>query len=602
MLNGRKSNFTFALMLMLVSAVFIWQRPLNSPWNPFIAGDGLGYYSYLPAVFIHHDDDLSFHWFNEVHKQNYQFDAFENPEDNLLVKYGDRKINKYYPGLSFTWMPFFFGGHIAAKMFGYTADGYTLPYQVAIGFASLFWLLIGLIYLRKLIRGLTGNETTAIWIPVIIFFGTNLYMYAIFNNTLSHSYSFTFNTIVLYYLFAYFRYPEKRTFYFCMLALALVVTVSVRPLNGLIVLMGFAFIPKGFFRERKYFSGWSNRYFIIVAAIVLLLAWHFYVVYVSTGSLFAYTYTNERFNFGDAQFGDALFSYHNGLFLYVPLALLAFAGIYFLKGKQRFIVPLFFLAIVFLYSAWWYWPITRRALIDYYPLIAIMLGALIAGTMQTKARIAVVALITLCIAHYQLKNYQLNHGILSEYSTYSELYWRNYFRTDPANIYPVPPETILATEEHQRDFETEIKDCPVTDSISFSGSHALRLDSKWSSCIASRDAYPVLFSKPGWKKIRVSYEAYCEDSVGMVSMFLEFRKNDSVIVNVPFYLVKDYINPGKWDYKEFGYEITDSTLINSQTIDEVTFGIWSTEPRGKLFVDDLKIEFLLTDRSFETIQ
>ncbi len=602
MLTTRKPNLTFSLLLLLVSAVFIWQRPLNSPWNPFIAGDGLGYYSYLPAVFIHQDEDLTFHWFNEVHNQNYQYSAFNNPEDNLLVQYGDRKINKYYPGLSFTWMPFFFGGHLAAKMFGYPADGYSLPYQLAIGVASLFWLIIGLIYLRKLIQGITGNETSGVWIPAVIFFGSNLYMFGIFNNSLSHAYSFTFNTVVLYYLYAYFKSPERRTYNLFLLLLALTITVSIRPLNGLILFMAPAFIPNGFFREHKYFSGWNKRYLISIGVLFLVLAWHFSIVYASTGKLFAYTYTNERFNFGDAHFVDALFSYHNGLYLYVPLALLSLAGIYFLKGKQRVVVPLFFFAIVFLYSAWWYWPITRRALIDYYPLIAIMLGALIAGTQHRKARFAVIALISLTIAHYQLKNYQLNHGILSEYSTYSELYWRNYFRTDPANIYPVPPQTILAVEEYTHGFESDIKDCPVTDSISFSGKQALRFDEKWASCIITRDPYPALFSKPGWKKVRVSYEAYCEDSVGMVSMFLEFRKNDSVIANVPFYLIKDYINPGKWDYKEFGYEIVDSTLINPQTVDEVTFGMWSTEPKGKLFVDDVRVEFLLTDRSFETIQ
>jgi len=602
MLKPRKPDLTFTLLLLLVSVVFIWQRPLNSPWNPFIAGDGHGYYAHLPAVFIQHDEDLSFRWFNEVHNRNYAYSAFENPEDVILVQYGDRKINKYYPGLSFTWMPFFLGGHIAAKMFGYAADGYTLPYQLAMGIASLFWLLVGLIYLRKLIRGITGNETAAVWVPLLIFFGTNLYMYAIFNNTLSHSYSFTFNTIVLYYLYAYFTFPEKRTQYFCLLLLALAVTVSVRPLNGLVLIMGFAFLPKGFFREHKYFSGWNNRCLVSLGTLLLLLIWHFSIMYVQTGKLFAYTYTNERFYFGDAHFAGALFSYHNGLFLYVPLALLAFAGIAFLKGKQRIIVPLFFLAVTFLYSAWWYWPITRRTLIDYYPLLAIMLGALLAGTAHRKIRYAIVALIVMSVAHYQLKNYQVNKGILSEYYTYGDLYWRNYFRTDPANIYPVPPQTIIASAEHTRDFEADDQTCPVTDSISFSGKQAIRFDEKWASCILTRDPYPALFSETGWKKVRVSYETYCEDSVGIVSMYLEFRKHDSVIVSVPFYLVRDFINPGKWDYKEFGYEIIDSTLINPQTVDEVTFGMWNSEPKGKVFVDDVRIEFLLTDRSFETIQ
>lgn len=598
----RKSNLTFGLMLVLISAFWIWVRPWNSPWQPFIAGDGLGYYSHLPAVFIYGDSELEYKWFNDAHNKNYAYSAFENPEDNLLVQYGDRKINKYYPGLSFAWMPFFFGAHAYASLTDFQADGYSAPYQWAIGIASLFWLITGLIYLRKLILALTGNDGIAIAVTLLIFFGTNLYLFGIFNNTLSHMYSFSVNTMFLYFAHCYFRNAEKRTLYFVLAGSALLLTISIRPLNGLIMPAAFAFIPTGFFRSQKWFSGFDRKIIIPILFSVALLFWHFYIVSVQTGSFFAYTYTNESFDFANSKFTDSLFSYHNGLFVYTPLALMSCAGIFFIRSAKQFIFPVLFFAIVFLYGSWWYWPITRRALIDFYPLLAIMLALLLGKLNKPALRWTVTVVLLFSVFHFQLKNYQVNRGILSEYSTYGELFWRNYFRTDPANIYPIAPSTILAKEEQTESFDGYAGPCKWTDSVAFSQNRALMLDQQWSSCIVTRSKYPQLFERNGWRKVRVSFQTLVEDSVSIVNMYLEFRKQDSVVLNVPFYLVKDFINPGKWDYKEFGYEITDTTLINSNTIDEVTFAIWNPAAKGRVFADDVKMEFLLTDRSFETIR
>jgi hypothetical protein len=96
----------FGFFLSII-AVFFYVRPLNSDYHKFIAGDGFGYYSYLPAKFIFNDPNYDFKWFNKAHDANYVYSAFPNPEQNLLVEYGNKKINKYYQGLSFIWMPFF---------------------------------------------------------------------------------------------------------------------------------------------------------------------------------------------------------------------------------------------------------------------------------------------------------------------------------------------------------------------------------------------------------------------------------------------------------------------------------------------------------------
>src|SRR6476661_3867483 len=90
-----KHNKWYAAFLVSILVMFLYFRPLNSPWHKFIAGDGLGYYSYLPATFIYHDSNYEFKWFNKVHDNNYVYSAFPYPDQNLLVQYQGRKINNY---------------------------------------------------------------------------------------------------------------------------------------------------------------------------------------------------------------------------------------------------------------------------------------------------------------------------------------------------------------------------------------------------------------------------------------------------------------------------------------------------------------------------
>src|SRR5687767_709536 len=132
----------FSGFLVSIVLVFLWVRPLNSPWHRFIAGDGLGYYAYLPARHIYADKQFEFKWFNKVYNQHYAISSFPNPEDNFMVEYKGKRINKYYQGLSFIWTPFFLTAHLVAKLFHYPADGFSAPYQLFMGLASLFYAML----------------------------------------------------------------------------------------------------------------------------------------------------------------------------------------------------------------------------------------------------------------------------------------------------------------------------------------------------------------------------------------------------------------------------------------------------------------------------
>jgi hypothetical protein len=587
-----------------VLMVFIYTRPLNSSWHPFIAGDGLGYYSYLPAKYIYNDKAYTFKWFNAVHDSNYVYSTFPNPEDNLLVKYGNKRINKYYQGLSYIWLPFFAAAHVCAKLFHWPADGYSLPYQLAIGFASLFYLILGLIFLRKLLLKIFNDQLASVLIPFCIFYGTYLFPYAISANSLSHAYSFTFITLFLYFMVSFFKDDENkrlRNFLLCFLCLS--VAVCIRPLTGLIIFVTPAFIPLGFFKRGSVFGKfkWPDALVILLAIGVLYHSAS--ITRIQTGSFFAYTYTNEKFNFSNAKFFDALFSYHIGLFVYVPLVFLSLSGIPFLPLRKRIMLPLFFFFIVFLYSAWWYWPIVKRAVIDFYPLPAIMLGALITRySSSVKGRAIFVSLALLCIGYFQLKNMQTRKGILDENATYGEVFWRNFFRTEKVNIYLVPPATIIKQTDFLHDYENETN-ANKSDRKAYSGKYSLLLDSVNYMAKLAEHPFPDIFNEPGFKKIRLSFQSYFTAGIKTVHVFIKFfDKENKEKKEVVMYLSEDDIPKGKWDYKEFGYELVDKDSLNPNTVNKISFLVWNVEAKKNMYIDDVKIEFMLTDRSFETIK
>jgi hypothetical protein len=596
-----KDKMLFFGFLVSVVVVFFVTRPLNSPWHPFIAGDGLGYYSYLPAKFIYNDKDLSFKWFNEVHNKNYQYSTFQNPEDNLLVQYGDRRINKYYQGLSFIWMPFFFAGHLFALISSSGADGFSTPYQLAMAIASLFYLLLGLIFLRRLIIRMTGNHSAGTLIPAAVFYGTWLFTYAISANTLSHAYSFSFLTMFLYYAHRFFNEPGQRTRDLLLCVLMLVISVLIRPLTGLIVLTLPALVPPGFFKNKIKLPALRVADWLIIILIFLALYHSLSITKTQTGSFFAYTYTNERFDFANARFFEALFSYHTGLFVYVPLILVSLAGIFFLFPYRRLVLVVFFFSVLFLYSAWWYWPIVKRALIDFYAIPAILLSFLFINT-SGWVRNLLMGLVVLCVIYFQFKSMQVRRGILDENATYSEVFWRNFFRTTRVNQYLIPPHTILAQEVYRQDFESGVPG-PTTAERAVSGNSSLLVDSANYICRVFDLPFPSLFSKEGFQKIRFSFHVFFEEGISSTHVFFQFfDQENKMLREVPFYLNAGDIQHSRWDYKEFGYELVDVEELNQGTVSHIGFTIWNVEGRKKLVVDDAKVEFILTDRSFETIK
>ena len=154
-----------------------------------IEWDAISYYAYLPAAFIYNDLSLSFtDGYDGPHK--FVFWPEKGPDGEYLLK--------TTMGLSVMWLPFFIAGHIAALITGADAGGYSEPYKFFLLISALFYLLTGLIYLRRILVA-HFSDLVASLILAGFAFGTNLYWYTLFQGTMAHVYSFALISVFVWY-------------------------------------------------------------------------------------------------------------------------------------------------------------------------------------------------------------------------------------------------------------------------------------------------------------------------------------------------------------------------------------------------------------------
>ncbi len=367
--------------------------------------DSLGYYMYLPSAFIY--KDFKTLAYIDTIDQKYQlsggsfYQYFKTPDGNYT--------GKYFCGVAILQMPYFFAGHIAAPMFGYPQDGFSLPYQHAIGIGAIFWVMIGFVFLRKVLLRFFDDKTTAL-VMLMLVFCSNLLQYVSVDSAQSHAYIFPLYSMILW---CTIRWHESPRWYFAFLiGLICGLAVISRPTEIIII-----FIPLLWNMQNKAASKlkWQlvNKYKIQIIYLVLggvigilpqLLYWQH-----TTGSLIynvgsKWVFLNPWFR--------VLFGPEKGWFLYTPIAILMVLGLWKMKGMAfQKSVLVFSLLNIWIIIAWFDWryggSYSTRALVQSYPIMALALGSFVAYALKKKWHYylyTIIVLLTL-LNFYQMEIY-----------------------------------------------------------------------------------------------------------------------------------------------------------------------------------------------------
>ncbi|MFT7613331.1 MAG: hypothetical protein ACI9J3_002304 [Parvicellaceae bacterium] len=307
-----------------------------------IWADASGYYVYLPATFI-------YGWEPGAIPQDWP----EKLGDGFSLDSTGKVQTKYPIGVSMMESPFFLLAHTWAKANDH-ADGYSYEYHYGLWLAGLFYLLLGLYFLRLYL--IKRFELKVVFLTLLfIFLGTNLYYYSLNSSGMSHVYSF-FLFAVLLWLSEKIetKVKMKHVLSFSFFA---GLAIMVRPTSVIYILFLF-FLHSGLingllskFKKPLVFIGSVGL--VAITWVPQMLYWNY-----SSDSLIQYSYGDEGFNWLNPQILEFWFSTKNGLFSFAPILIFALFGIIILWKKKRaegLKFTILFVIISYVFSAWWCW-------------------------------------------------------------------------------------------------------------------------------------------------------------------------------------------------------------------------------------------------------
>jgi hypothetical protein len=328
--------------------LFILTLPFSNPW---VRGDGVGYYAFARSMLIEHRLDFTDDWLkaNPSFRMN-RTDAAGRVLPDQYTSTGHLD-NHSAVGPAILWAPFLFvahggvllcdrlGGHVAA-------DGYSRPYLVIMALGTAFYgfmaLLISFVLARRYVA-----ERWAFLATVGIWFGSSLPVYMYFNPSWSHAQSaFTVALFVWYWMRTRGARSEVQWAILGLLGGLMLdvyyVTAVVLLLPFLESITGYSSALRG--NARRAFFGMLLKNVIFSGTLLVAFFPTLIAKKIVYGSYFDFGYA-ERWYWNSPAFFKVCFSSDHGLFSWTPILVLAVAGLFCLAKFDRTLT--FYLIAVF---------------------------------------------------------------------------------------------------------------------------------------------------------------------------------------------------------------------------------------------------------------
>ena len=359
-----------------------------------INADGIGYYDYLPSIFIHHD---ILRKDNSTKENSLLYNRINTT--GVYVDYNNFKVNKYPCGTALLQLPFFAYTYFTSNLSGDNNDGYQRPFQKNIFYAAIFYLFLSILFLKKILTLYNIKKHIIIFCQLTLVLATSVTHYSNYDAGFSHIYSLFAITAFIYFIKSYLH--QKKIIHFFLACLFLGLIFILRQPNILIIL----FIPflAGSIKELKlgFTTLFTNKKNLVIGILLFFVISSIQSIlwYIQTGNFFVYSYQGESFNFLDPHFYSILFSYKKGLFIYTPILLFTILSIIWFAYKKYFYLLFtwvsFFLTVTYVLSSWWSWfygcSYGLRAYIDYYTVFFIPF-AFVLNSINVTPRILVMIL------------------------------------------------------------------------------------------------------------------------------------------------------------------------------------------------------------------
>ncbi len=394
--------------------------------------DAFGYYVYLPSICIYHDYK-QLNWLRDIDKKylvtggdGYQAIKLDNGNYTF----------KYLGGVAILETPFFLIGHFIAKHSHYPPDGFSPPYQYALGFGVIFYCILALFLLRKILLLYFSDLTTGITL-LMVCLATNFVQYAAVDNGQSHGYIFPLYVLVLYATIKWHQTPARG--WALLIGYLIGLAMICRPTEAIML-----FIPllwdthtKEAGRQKWSLVKQHKSHLVLAAAGGLLGILPQLIYWKATTGSFIFD-VGSKWDFLNPHF-RVLFGWEKGWFIYTPITLFFIAGMFFMKPFPfKKSVLWFCLLNIYIIIAWSEWryggSYSTRALVQSYPLFALPMAAVTEQIGQTKWRWAFYTLCSYLLFVNLFQVNQYNRTILHFDDMNQRYYGRIYLNLHPTAV------------------------------------------------------------------------------------------------------------------------------------------------------------------------
>lgn len=334
---------------------FVLTLPLLNPW---VRGDGVGYYAYARALLIQHNLDFApdYQHANTSFREG-RVDEAGQVRSEFRTETG-RVENHFTIGPAILWSPFVLAAHagvLIARAFGSSvaADGFSAPYRFAMALGTAFYGFLALLISFRLARKFV-SEQAALLATLAIWGGSSLAVYMYFNPSWSHAHS---AFMVAAFVFYWQRTREERTALQWMALGAIAgLMLDVYYANAMILLIVVAEALadiRGLVAERRYdaLPRLAGRYAVFSLALIVVFSPAVITKKIVYGSLLQTGYIPVYlWNWKSPVLLQVLFSANHGLLSWTPLLLFALLGVFLFARKfSRIGVPMVAAVIAYYY-------------------------------------------------------------------------------------------------------------------------------------------------------------------------------------------------------------------------------------------------------------
>ncbi|HEY6464835.1 MAG TPA: glycosyltransferase family 39 protein [Candidatus Acidoferrales bacterium] len=340
----------------ILTLLFLLSLPFVNPW---VRGDGVGYYAFARAPLIEHSLDFRNDWARA--NSSFRMARFDVQSDGKSLDSSQYSAtghlnNHFSVGAALLWAPFLvatqsvvmtidhFGGAIAA-------DGFSRPYVVAMALGTAVYGFLALWISFRLARRFVSEEwafvgTLGIW------FASSLPVYMYFNPSWSHAQSAFVVALFLWYWLR--TLGHRNVLQWLNLGLIAGLMMDVYYINVVLLLLPAGESVAAYYSDLKRSNGKRAaemllRNLVFSAALITAFLPTLVTKKIIYGSPLNFGYT-ERWFWNSPAFFKVAFSADHGFFVWTPVLILAIAGVGILARRTRIGLWLLSVFAVYVYA------------------------------------------------------------------------------------------------------------------------------------------------------------------------------------------------------------------------------------------------------------